>query len=283
MGGLEAEGGEPLFPYPASVEEAVSTWGEASAELGFARPGRPGKPLRALVLGAVEHVWEESGDFGEGVLAEFHPHVRLSCLAALGEDALEVVGGRLREARAKDGSSLLLEGGRVLGDPQLLGERDRVSFQILTRPASRIAEVSGYLDYLLPSEKVQTLELVFAELAAEAKDKGARARISELRLARGGLLELTLVISRLDEGRVQRVELVGAAAPIVAELQSESSVADELEEDGEEEEGVALSLRFPGLNAVPPGARIRLTLRGAPTRHRVAFKLKGLELTGEAR
>lgn len=287
VAGLRSEGGQPAFDYAAEVAAAISAGREAYAEVGFARPGRPGLPLQNLRLVAIEHVWEESAD--HVLLDTFEPHVSMTWTASLGEKPLRVLGGRMTEARATDGSSLLLNEGPALEDLDARADLELgIRFSIQTRPARSVARLSGYIDYLLPGPVERKRELAFAAFQRDARAEGGRARLSEVSLEPGGILDLSLALPGVPEGQVAAVELVLGAEVIRGELQgSEELEAGEGPEErsGEDadEPGHALSLRFPGLRALPAKARFRLALYGAPTRHRLRFEMTRVDLSEQGR
>ena len=279
VGGESAEararGGKPAFDYADALVAAKATSAKAYDAVGYALPGRPGKPLAGLELAGVEYVHAESADTLDfESRADFAPHVHFHFGGTLGEKPLKLLGGRLTRVVATDGTSLLLDAKtRDLEGTQRPGSL-RFTFGAIARLTSSCAggyeEVSGYLEYLLASGKTEDIDLGLG-----AFTKGAKGTQFDAELEEVDANEISLKLVGLDESEIAKITLVNAAGQEIP-----------LEDAGGWSMGseVTKRLRPEARGAIwPAQGKLIVTLHRGRTRHRVPFKLVELNAQGVPR
>lgn len=264
-------GGKPVFDYVDEVKAAKERSAKAYDAVGYALPGRPGKALRALELGGIEYVHEESADSNDfEYQGDFEPHLHFHFGGTLGEKPLKLLGGRLTRVIATDGTSLLLDAKtRELKGVRRPGSLD-FTFGAIARLTSSCAggyeEVSGYVEYLLPSGRTEDVDLGLVGYTKGAKGTRYEAEIKDV-----DARSLSLKLSGVDESEIAKITLLDAAGQEVP-----------AQEGGSWSSGSEMNLtyRLPRGAAWPARGKVVLTRHRGRTRHRVPFKLTELNAEG---
>lgn len=272
-GEARSRGGEAAFDYADAVKAAKASSAKAYDALGYALLGRPGKPLGGFELAGLQYVHAESADTQDfEYRGDFSPHVHFHFGGVLGEEPLQLLGGRLTRVVATDGTSLLLDGSRDLEGVRRPGSL-RFTFSTIARLSSSCAggyeEVSGYVEYLLASGRTEEIDLGLKAFTKGAKGTQFGAEIEEVDV---GSISLKLV--GVEESEIAGLTLVDAQGQSFA-----------LEDAGGWTMGDELTrrLRPEGRAGWPPKGKLILTLHRGRTRHRVPFKLTELDAQGVPR
>jgi len=279
VGGDAAEarssGGKPAFDYADAVVAAKASSAKAYDAVGYALPGRPGKPLAGFELAGVEYVHAASADkFDFEFHSDFKPHVHFHFGGTLGERPLKLLGGRLTRVVATDGTSLLLDAKtREIEGVQRPGSLRFTFAAVASLTSSCVGgyeEVSGYVEYLLASGRTEDVDLGLAAFTKGAKGTQFSAELEEVDAD-----SLSLKLVGLEESEIAKITLVNAAGQAIP-----------LEDAGGWSTGSEITkrLRPKGRGVTwPAKGKLVLTLHRGRTRHRVPFKLVELDAQGVSR